>query len=389
MDIRYSVSELKEKYPQKIENFVDSVLDLKNEMPSKLDPPSDFVFPIPKNRYDDFVLMHLMAFTNFDPASPMFAHRSSTFLPWHRYFLRIFEQDLQSIKSKYENVTIPYWDWTNEKNNQDIWNEKLMGGNGQESDWRVMDGPFSYDSGNWKLYAVNELGPGYDSNDLLRQFGYAKINGSLSQRRLPNLDHVMSALKIDPYDKPNWDDTAGESFRNVVEGFYGAGRIHNIVHPWVGGIIIENGQVTYAGSMSVGASNNDPCFWLHHANIDRIWADWQLHEDHWNLDFKGYLPIVNGPAGINVNDPMGPWTGNNITPASVANFYSMDNSGYKYEKYYRENISDRNSSLELQKKFFSPFIFLPIEGDYNHHLKWQSVNTSTLERLKKPLFPLE
>jgi len=86
---------------------------------------------------------------------------------------------------------------------------------------------------------------------------------------------------------------------------------------------------------------------------------------------------------------MGPWTDNNITPASVANFYSMDSSGYKYEKYYRDNIKDRDSSLKLQKRFFSSFIFLPIEDNNNNRIKWQSVNTSILERLKKPLFPLE
>src|SRR5262249_21453997 len=39
---------------------------------------------------------------------------------------------------------------------------------------------------------------------------------------------------------------------------------HNTVHMWVGGTM-QDPMV----------SPKDPIFWLHHANIDRIWAQWQ------------------------------------------------------------------------------------------------------------------
>jgi tyrosinase len=39
--------------------------------------------------------------------------------------------------------------------------------------------------------------------------------------------------------------------------------IHNLVHIAVG------------GTMNSPSSPADPLFWLHHANIDRIWAEWQ------------------------------------------------------------------------------------------------------------------
>ena len=93
----------------------------------------------------------------------------------------------------------------------------------------------------------------------------------------------------------------------------------------------------YRGTMSSGDSPNDPVFWLHHANIDRLWADWQLEERHWKLNHKGYLPINNGPKGINVDDPMPPWYGTS-KPSTVANFYTLS---YKYKKYFRPNIIDR------------------------------------------------
>jgi tyrosinase len=68
-------------------------------------------------------------------------------------------------------------------------------------------------------------------------------------------------------------------------------------------------------------SPNDPIFWLHHANVDRIWAQWQKFQlgiggshprsadyppitqsDPWNND-----PI---PLGHRLNDEMWPWVTN-------------------------------------------------------------------------------
>ncbi len=48
------------------------------------------------------------------------------------------------------------------------------------------------------------------------------------------------------------------TFQPAIEG-----GIHNAVHRAVG------------GDMVTSASPSDPIFWLHHADIDRIWATWQ------------------------------------------------------------------------------------------------------------------
>lgn len=51
--------------------------------------------------------------------------------------------------------------------------------------------------------------------------------------------------------------TTWDGFRTSLEG------IHNLVHNSVG------------GQMRTASSPSDPIFWLHHAVIDKIWADWQ------------------------------------------------------------------------------------------------------------------
>ena len=89
--------------------------------------------------------------------------------------------------------------------------------------------------------------------------------------------------------------------------------LHNAAHLWVG------------GSMATATSPNDPVFFLHHANVDRLWARWQdLHPEE-----RFYLPISGGERGINLNDSMPPW-GGATTPASVIN--------HRLLGYARQNI---------------------------------------------------
>ena len=373
-------------------NFVEALLDLKR-MPSKVHPPAGMEgLPQPTNRYDDFVMMHMLSFSQENPLS-MIAHGSSTFLPWHRAYLRFLERELQRIKPEYKDVTIPYWDWTSAESNKAMWDEEFMGGEGRESDGRVTNGKFAYDSGNWTLYTAPKVSPAYSRPDLCRRFNFYIEEGQQFNLELPKANHVKEALETDPYDNAPWItnyDTGQPrpSFRNILEGGYGEGRIHNIVHVWVGGLIIENGQITYAGAMSYGGSPNDPVFWLHHSNLDRLWADWQLDKDHWNLDYKGYRPVNDGPPDLNVNDPMLPWKGTigNITPASVANFYRIDSKGYKYKKYFRDNIKDREDTLELEAR---DIIALDQALEDVNLDSIKSSFDDLAKILRKPLFPIK
>ena len=69
------------------------------------------------------------------------------------------------------------------------------------------------------------------------------------------------------------------SFASALEG------IHNSGHVWVGGSM---GSIAFAPC--------DPAFWMHHCEIDRIWAAWQTAN-------PGQNPSLPGAAGT-----MDPWT---------------------------------------------------------------------------------
>lgn len=57
--------------------------------------------------------------------------------------------------------------------------------------------------------------------------------------------------------------------------------LHNGVHAWVGGTMTD-----------IMTSPADPLFWMHHVNVDRIYALWQKN----HTDSPDTIPDLSGPA---------------------------------------------------------------------------------------------
>jgi tyrosinase len=258
------------------------------------------LFPQEKQQYVRAVLEHKRRgsydqFTGMHAEGAAFYHHVPSFLPWHREFVRLFEVSLQTIPGN-QQLTVPYWDWTDTRDTWSIWADDFMGGNGRADDDRVMTGPFAAGNGPWRCVDPTRSIPQY----LRRQFG-------ASARELPTAEDVDECLQMTPYDSPPWDVTSDPSFRNSLEGAI-APYIHNRVHRWVG------------GNMELNSSPNDPVFFLHHCNLDRLWAVWQQE----NPD--GYLPQGDGPPGQNQNDLMPPWS--SVRVSAVLDHHSL---GYVYD----------------------------------------------------------
>jgi tyrosinase len=239
--------------------------------------------------YDEYVQLHGEAFAGGH------AHGGPAFLPWHRELLLRFENDLRTIRP---NVTIPYWDFTvDNQPTSSLWAPNFLGGTGSPNDdYIVRDGPFR--AGEWVLV--------FDQPELRRSFG-------LRVETLPTAADVEAAFRISQYDAPPWDLTSplDESFRNTLEGFNhpsGEPQLHNRVHSWVG------------GSMAIQFSPNDPVFWLLHANLDRLWAEWQA------IYGLTYVPTMGGPPGHNLFDPMSPF--GSVRPVDVLDHFAL---GYRYD----------------------------------------------------------
>ncbi len=164
------------------------------------------------------------------------------FLPWHRVYLAELEELLQGINP---SVTIPYWDWTVDQN---------------IPAWLQSFTPTVVVNGN--VIVVTRT-PGLDIPDLPPQ---------------QDGDTVMGKTEYTEFT----DSLEAGNFSNHPEFQSG---MHDGVHVWVGGTM---GQIPTAPA--------DPIFWMHHANIDRIWSLWQKQNPNKN-------PTLAGPQAT-----MDPWT---------------------------------------------------------------------------------
>ncbi len=259
------------------EKFVSAVLKLKKT--KSLIHPDDSNF----SRYDDYVEMHMHAMMVESTTNPLedpewypgWAHNGPAFFPWHREYLIRFEKDLQSV-SKDDSVFIPYWDWSD--NESFPFTSYFLGTDGEETSiegnpGKVVDGPFAFDGPNqWTIIVKDE---DTDPDFLTRGFGRRR-----DAERLPTSVQIDRIMQIPFYDSPVWK-LGSPGFRTGVEI-----PLHNLVHRWVNGTMITM------------CSPNDPVFWLHHANVDRLWGDWQrMHPTT-----CPYLPSKGAPVGHNLYD---------------------------------------------------------------------------------------
>lgn len=158
-------------------------------------------------------------------------HGTPWFFAWHRLYLYYFEKVLQKAAND-PNLFLPYWDYTDPAN---------------------LAMPAAY------------VSPTYVDGQ-----GHIEANALNEPRRTPgwnppggNLLDATSTNINDPLkDKQFFDTATTTGFQSDIEG-----NVHGYVHCTV---------VPCPGPDmgAVGYSANDPVFWAHHANIDRMWDCW-------------------------------------------------------------------------------------------------------------------
>jgi tyrosinase len=279
-------------------------------------------------------------------------HGWEEFLTWHRAYLYFFELRLQDIDP---SVTLPYWDWTADAENVRISIEDSLnqGNTGYDNGvvpelyrcWMDQDGLHRLAAGGkvppavlsglegtigqtfssgWRLFDAAHIrygaNPAGDDaikseletiNPLFHWRRWPGGNGNLIFQAYPTPDDVANILTI-------------QNFFNFASGssgnrFFGAlENIHNLIHNYTGGVnpFYKDGQADIpseprTGDMvNAGVTAFDPIFWAHHANVDRLWDEWQ----HRNPDV--------GPD--DPQDILPPW---NMTVQDTASTRKL---GYEY-----------------------------------------------------------
>jgi tyrosinase len=219
-------------------------------------------------------------------------HSSILFAPWHRPFLALLEmtlynivQDLskefpQALQAKYisaaEDFRLPYWDWASQLGpdfptsisspqvtvvDTDGATKKIPNPLYQFTFRPLNPSPGDFDQ-DWSQFPSTLRYPKSTTQSQDNLVTRAMANDSSSLRSNVSLILLSpSYQEFDAFSNNMW-------LQNGQPGSFGSLEdIHNEIHDKTGG---PSGHM---GSLDVSAF--DPVFWLHHSNVDRIWAMWQ------------------------------------------------------------------------------------------------------------------
>ncbi|WP_299409988.1 tyrosinase family protein [uncultured Roseobacter sp.] len=171
------------------------------------------------------------------------AHGTLEFFPWHRPYLVLFERICGALIGD-PDFALPYWDWADNKVRLPA---PFFGGSLDVASWND-DG--RYFGQNW--------GP---INSVPHRYGRADLGAA---------DHPGFAGVFSPSSLQAMEDARDyQLLSDLTE------NPHGVVHVFTGGDSDFN-LGTRRGHFRDGLSPLDPCFWLHHANVDRIWAQSQI-----------------------------------------------------------------------------------------------------------------
>lgn len=239
-----------------------------------------------RNLYDFYVESHANTFISMmtpHQRMPQMAHMGPQFLPWHRYLLLRLEADMAEAIGD-PDFALPYWDWTDCYDDGDpstcapLFERDYLGtpGGCDESETAVEG--YMMDQG----FALNIYTDGQPSfspesircgqRPLQRKVGCIPFVQGPPDSAAIDIIFDRAVYDTAPYDSCYTEEDL--SFRQYLEGFdnddtellcVAAGcQMHGRCHVFVG------------GDMQFSSANpNDPIFFLHHAQVDRVWAAWQ------------------------------------------------------------------------------------------------------------------
>ncbi|KQQ92480.1 tyrosinase family protein [Massilia sp. Leaf139] len=245
-------------------------------------------------------------------------HGNWWFLPWHRGYLGWFEEICRELSGN-PQFALPYWDWTAEQKIPDgmfddvldpnhsayiptatDFDRRLRAAVADSGYWNLANGVFDRRTQLGQLLARSvrfEQDVMFDIvADPSGRLFYEQPGARGVRRERPEInaataDSVSKATIIAALNAPDYPTFASpKSSNHATSAGFGIleGRPHNSVHRCVGSR--DCNFVESMGFMSDMLSPVDPIFFLHHANMDRLWDVWERKQ--------AALGLPTLPAGV-------------------------------------------------------------------------------------------
>lgn len=235
-------------------------------------------------------------------------HGIDTFVHWHRHYILNFELICGQLIGD-PSFALAYWNWS--ANNGSIPNPFY---DLQKLNVTFWNDPSNAQSNNWSPNPVTTKG----ARALAKGQGLQGNPSSGQNFTQSHIDDIKT-------------NTLFGLFTNELET-----GPHNNAHTITGGS--ANGT---NGHMRSGMSPLDPIFWLHHCNIDRIWAEWQ--------SAGNTTPGLSG----NYNNQFVNGTGQPVQASSQSalDFSAMS---YTYDTLFGELLAKLIKEMALERRQWPP-----------------------------------
>lgn len=214
-------------------------------------------------KYQKFLDMHNEAVSSE-------IHNRAAFLPWHRMYLLDLERHLQELD---KSVMIPYWDFQAPAPN---------------------------------VFSLDFMGVPADTTTGQLQFS---VNNPLNNWHLDNLPPLARKPRFNAQQDPA-NVEARSTTLGRLPGFNRFASMEGNPH--------GSSHTSFTGPINFApTAPQDPLFFMLHANVDRIWAQWQMLDSTNALfdaaNINAYNPQTNRSPnpriGDFLNDTMWPWNG--------------------------------------------------------------------------------
>jgi tyrosinase len=312
-------------------------------------------------------------------------HNSILFPAWHRSYLAMYEQQLLaraftiannwSGPRKNDMITaaarlrMPYWDWAVQPaSGSNVLPDSIASAtitvtlsNGQQGTINNPLASYNYQNPSTMLYSpfVNWRTtlryPTSNANDAQTQVN--QLQGAMNNVQRSLQDQVYQLFTACT-DYAHFSNDAATSSSTQCSSSLEA--IHNTVHMNTGGpgfrafdgSTVSGGHMTY-----LPLASYDPLFWLHHTNVDRIFALWQTINPNAYGGSQAAVDTTfttNLGQNLDANSPLTPFfrdDSNYWTTNDVRNWATT--FGYTYPE-FSNTAGDRNAIVNAVNNLYGP-----------------------------------